>query len=202
MSEYIFVTNIFEYSNIFVTLWYITLGRIIIVKSIQNFRNCQNCRRRKKLFFWHCKNCSKMTKLWFVVNLILSQFTIFSDTKCLLFTFLEGDIVQPGLSGKITIATTKPDIALHKSDFVYFLAYLKIGPLDSIKILYSILTVRSEDSRLLIFLFMSDWFIERLDMWTYKRSYITNHISGIFNSLLNLSALYQSFHTNHVLKCN
>ena len=143
-----------------------------------------------------------MTKLWFVVNL----------TKCLLFTFLEGDIVRllsSFLWERATRSLWKNHYCNHKTRhctaqiwFRVLFRCMKIGPLDSIRILYKILTVRSEDSRLLIFLFMSDWFIERLDMWTYKRSYITNHISGIFNSLLNLSALYQSFHTNHVLKCN
>ena len=149
-----------------------------------------------------------MRKLWIIICRESGFVTItrfFQTTNVRFSHFLRGT-----LSVFCPVFLRKNHYCSHKTRHctaqiwfrVLFSIYLKIGPLDSIKILYSILTVRSEDSRLLIFLFMSDWFIERLDMWTYKRSYITNHISGIFNSLLNLSALYQSFHTNHVLKCN
>ena len=87
-----YIMNLFTI-GIYIT--YITLGRIIIVKSIQNFRNCQNCRRRKKQFFWHCKNCSKMTKLWFVANLILSQLRAFFRHQMSAFYIFGGGHCPP-----------------------------------------------------------------------------------------------------------
>ena len=89
-----YIMNLFTI-GIYIT--YITLGRIIIVKSIQNCRNCQNCRRRKNKkivdivkIVQKWENC----ELLFVANLLFSRLALFSNNKCPLFTFFEGDIVR------------------------------------------------------------------------------------------------------------
>ena len=53
MSEYIFVTNIFEYSNIFVTLWYMyALCTWAITHVLPRVENKRHNRSRSKHFLW------------------------------------------------------------------------------------------------------------------------------------------------------